>query len=58
MWANEWDVLRRAQSRVGRGRWAAVDVVVCFGWGGFFFFRFSGNHIFKFVHPEQSASTR
>ena len=25
------------QSRVGRGRRAAVDFVVCFGWGGFFF---------------------
>ena len=28
-------------SRVGRGRWAAADFVVCFGWGGFFFRVFS-----------------
>ena len=35
-------MFRRAPSRVGRGRRAAVDFVVCFGWGGifrvFFFF--------------------
>ena len=37
-----WDVFRRAPSRGGRGRRAAVDFVVCFGWGGFFkvFFQF------------------
>ena len=37
-------MFRRAPSRVGRGRRAAVDFVVCFGFGGFllfFFFRFS-----------------
>ena len=33
------DVYRLAPSRGGRGRWAAVDFVVCiFGWGGFFSF--------------------
>ena len=42
VWATSWDAFRRAPSRVGRGRCAAVDFVVCFGWGGFFsfFFRF------------------
>ena len=33
---NAWDVFRRAPSRGGRGRRVAVDVVVCFGRGGFF----------------------
>ena len=44
VWANAWDVFRRAPSRGGRGRRAAVDIVVYFGCGGFFrvfFFRFS-----------------
>ena len=27
----------RMLSRIGRGRRPAVDFVVCFGWGGFFF---------------------
>ena len=36
VWANAWDVFRRAPSRVGRGRRAAVNFVVCFGWGQFF----------------------
>ena len=36
VWATAWDVFRRAPSRVGRGGRAAVDFVVCFGWGGFF----------------------
>ena len=40
VWANAWDVFRRAPSRVGRGRRAAVDFVVCFGWGGFLFLFF------------------
>ena len=44
VWANAWDVFRRAPCRGGRGRWAAVGFVVCFGCGGiscffsFFFF--------------------
>ena len=37
VWANVWDVFRRMPSRGGRGRRAAVDFVVCSGWGGFFF---------------------
>ena len=45
VWANAWDVFRLVPSRGGRGRRAAVDFVVCFGWDGFFrvflFFRFS-----------------
>ena len=53
MWANAWDVFRRGLSRVGRGRWANVGFVVCFRWGGIFSC-FSGDHIFKFVHPEHS----
>ena len=36
VWVNARDVLRRAPSRGGRGRRAAVDIVVCFGRGGFF----------------------
>ena len=43
LWTNAWDGFRRAPSRVGRGRLAAVDFVACFGLGGifscFFFFR-------------------
>ena len=31
---------RRSRSRSGRGRRAAVDIVVCFGWGGFFVIAF------------------
>ena len=37
VWANAWDVFPRIPSRDGRSRRAAVDFVVCFGWGGFFF---------------------
>ena len=50
VWANAWDVFRRAPSRGGRGCRAAVDYVVCFGWGGidfvflFFVFFFSNAH--------------
>ena len=33
---NAWDVFRGAPSRPGRGRRAAVDFTVCFGWGGIF----------------------
>ena len=36
VWANAWDVFRRALSRGDRGRRAAVDFLVCFGCGGFF----------------------
>ena len=34
--ANAWDVFRRALYRDGRGCRAAVDIVMCFGWGGLF----------------------
>ena len=37
VWANAWDGFRRAPSRDGRGRPAAVDFVVCFGCGGISF---------------------
>ena len=43
---NGWGVFRCTSSRVGRGRWAAVDFVVCFGRGGiscFFLVFFSSN---------------
>ena len=42
VWANAWDVFRRTSSRVGRGRRAAVEFVVCLGCGGIscFLFRF------------------
>ena len=36
VWANASDVVFCAPSRDGRGRRAAVDLVVCFGWGNFF----------------------
>ena len=36
VWVNAWDVFRRAPSRDGRVRRAAVAFVVCSGWGGFF----------------------
>ena len=39
-WANAWDVFRPAPFRGSRGRRAAVDYMVCFGWGGFFVFFF------------------
>ena len=36
--ANAWDVFHRTPFRGGRGRRAAVDFVVCFGYGGISFF--------------------
>ena len=41
VWANARDVIRRAPSRRGRGRRAAVDIVVCLGRGEFFSVFFS-----------------
>ena len=41
VWAYVWDVFRRTPSRGDRGRWGAVDFVVCFGCGGISFFYFS-----------------
>ena len=35
--SNAWDVVFPAPSRGGRGRWADVGFVVCFGWGGIHF---------------------
>ena len=51
VWANAWDLFRPAPSRGGRGCWAAVDFVVCFGWGEVF----SRMYIFKFVHEYTTA---
>ena len=50
VWANAWDVFRRMPSRGGRGRWAAVDFLVCFGWGGISFFVF-----FRYFFFERNA---
>ena len=36
VWANAWDMVSRMRSRVGRGRRAAVDFVVCLGGADFF----------------------
>ena len=36
VWANAWNVFHPAPSRVGRGRRATVNFVVCFGWGEVF----------------------
>ena len=48
--ANAWDVFRRTPSRGGRGRRAAVDFVVCFGWGDFFRFYFFSDFFFLRTH--------
>ena len=69
VWANASDVVFRAPSRDGRGRRAAVDLVVCFGSGNFFLvFQVTTFFFFKLVHEyttagrerprQQSASTR
>ena len=54
VWATACDVFCRAPSRVGRGRRAAVDFVVCFGWGGYFFvfFRF---YLFVFLRTHTAC---
>ena len=57
VWANAWDVLHRASSRVARGRRAAVDFVVCFGWGRFFRVFFS-SFFFFFERTRPAASMR
>ena len=54
VWANAWDVFRRAPSRGGRGRRAAVDIVVCFGRGGFFSVFFSVLFFFERTRPTTS----
>ena len=43
VWANTWDLVRRTPCRGGRGRRAAVDFVVCFGFVSFFSCFFSSN---------------
>ena len=48
VWANAWDVFRRASSRGGRGRRAAVDFVVCFGWGGILYITYILCSVFFF----------
>ena len=48
---------RRTQSRVGCGRRAAVDFVVCFGCGGFFRVFFRG-YFFFFERTRPAASMR
>ena len=57
VWAYPWNVFRRAPSRVGRGRQAAVDFVVCFGCGGFFRF-FLKEFLFYFERTQPAASMR
>ena len=57
VWASAWDMFPRMPSGVGRGRRAAVDFVVRFGWGGFFshlFFRL----FFFFERTRPAASMR
>ena len=46
VWANARGAFRRGPSRGSRGRWADVDFVVCFRWGGIFSC-FSGNTFFS-----------
>ena len=57
VWANVWDVVFRASSRGGRGRRAAVDFVVCFGWGEFLCFVFFRFFLF-FERTRPAASMR
>ena len=57
VWANAWDVFPRMRPQVGRGRRAAVDFVVCFGWGGFFF-RVFFPILFSFERTRPAASMR
>ena len=55
VWANAWHVVFRAPSQGGRGRRAAVDFVVCFGWGDFFLgFLFSIFLFFERIQPAAS----
>ena len=61
VWANALDVFDHMPSRVGGGRPAAVNFVVCFGWGEMFFrdfheFAFSNSFVDPF--SEQPAWTQ
>ena len=49
-WANAWDVFPRMPSRIGRGRRAAVDFVVCLGGADFFFRVFFPDILFLRTH--------
>ena len=51
-------MFRRVPSRGGRGRRAAVDFVVCFEWGGFFFCFFVFSYFFAFERTRPAASMR
>ena len=53
VWANAWDVFRRAPSRGGRGRRAAVYFVLRFGCG-FFFRVFFCFFFFERTRPAES----
>ena len=55
VWANSWDAFRCAPSRDGSDRWAAVDFVVCFGWGNFFLLWFS--FVYFFFHRTRLATS-
>ena len=57
LWANVWDVFRRTPSRVGGGRRAAVDFVVCFGCGGTYFVFFFLVFFSSKVRPVASMTT-
>ena len=52
--ANAWDVFRRTPSQRDRGRRAAVDFVVCSGYGGISCFFV----VFFFEHTRPAASMR
>ena len=53
-----WDVFPRMRPRVGRGRRAAVNIVVCFRWGGFFCPCCFFHVFFFFVSTGPAASMR
>ena len=56
VWAIVCDVFPCMTSRVGRGRRAAVDFVVRYGWGGFSFLFF--RYFFFFERTRSAASMR
>ena len=58
VWANAWDVFRRTASRVGRGRRAGVDFVVCFGCSGIYSVLFFFPAYFFFERTRPAASMR
>ena len=58
VWANAWDVFRRAPSRGGRGRQAAVDFVVCFGCSSIYFVCFFFLVLFFLERTRPAAKMR